>query len=198
MLLSTRIPRPGSRVPDPASRIPRPGSRVPRPTSRVPRPASRPPHPVSLARYDLRVMTTFPEWVEPMAATLTQERFTGPEWIFERKFDGIRLLAFKRARRPPAVAQPAARRHSRPSPRPWRGCRPRRHPRRRGRRGSRSAAYHVFDVLWLDGRDVTMLPLEERRALLAAAARCAARTASTLIDDDQPVGARRAARAGRA
>ena len=26
---------------------------------------------------------------------LTQERFTGPEWIFERKFDGIRLLAFK-------------------------------------------------------------------------------------------------------
>ena len=37
----------------------------------------------------------FPEWIEPMAATLTQERFTGPEWIFERKFDGIRLLAFK-------------------------------------------------------------------------------------------------------
>ncbi len=30
-----------------------------------------------------------------MAATLTQERFTGPEWLFERKFDGIRLLAFK-------------------------------------------------------------------------------------------------------
>ena len=41
-------------------------------------------------------MTAFPEWVEPMAATLTQERFTGPEWIFERKFDGIRLLAYKR------------------------------------------------------------------------------------------------------
>ena len=37
----------------------------------------------------------FPDWLEPMAATLTQERFTGPEWIFERKFDGIRLLAFK-------------------------------------------------------------------------------------------------------
>ena len=30
-----------------------------------------------------------------MAATLTQERFAGPDWIFERKFDGIRLLAFK-------------------------------------------------------------------------------------------------------
>ena len=33
-----------------------------------------------------------------MAATLTAERFTGPEWIFERKLDGIRLLAFKQGR----------------------------------------------------------------------------------------------------
>src|SRR5262245_46384858 len=39
--------------------------------------------------------TSFPEWVVPMAATLTQERFTGPEWVFERKLDGIRMLAFK-------------------------------------------------------------------------------------------------------
>ena len=37
----------------------------------------------------------FPEWLLPMAATLTQERFTGPEWVFERKLDGIRMLAFK-------------------------------------------------------------------------------------------------------
>ena len=44
-----------------------------------------------------RTMPTvpFPDWIEPMAATLTQERFSSPEWIFERKFDGIRLLAFK-------------------------------------------------------------------------------------------------------
>jgi bifunctional non-homologous end joining protein LigD len=40
----------------------------------------------------------FPDWVVPMAATLTQERFTGLDWIFERKLDGIRLLAFKRGR----------------------------------------------------------------------------------------------------
>ena len=39
--------------------------------------------------------TKMPDWLEPMAATLTQERFAGPEWIFERKIDGIRLLAFK-------------------------------------------------------------------------------------------------------
>ena len=45
------------------------------------------------------------DWLEPMAATLTQERFAGPGWIFEQKFDGIRLIAFKHGgRRPPALA----------------------------------------------------------------------------------------------
>lgn len=38
---------------------------------------------------------SFPDWLEPMSATLTQERFEGPEWLFERKYDGIRLLAYK-------------------------------------------------------------------------------------------------------
>ena len=37
-----------------------------------------------------------PDWLEPMAATLTQDRFAGSDWVFERKFDGIRLLAYKR------------------------------------------------------------------------------------------------------
>ena len=37
----------------------------------------------------------FPDWLQPMAATLTEERFTGSDWIFERKHDGIRVLAFK-------------------------------------------------------------------------------------------------------
>jgi len=42
-------------------------------------------------------VNTMPAWLEPMAATLTQDRFTGGDWLFERKFDGIRLLAYKRA-----------------------------------------------------------------------------------------------------
>jgi len=34
-----------------------------------------------------------PEWIEPMAAMLTQDRFSGPEWLFERKADrGGRIL----------------------------------------------------------------------------------------------------------
>ena len=35
-------------------------------------------------------------------------RFTSPEWVFERKVNGIRLLAFRRAARPSAFPQPAA------------------------------------------------------------------------------------------
>ena len=110
----------------------------------------------------------FPEWVQPMAATLTQERFGGPEWIFERKFDGIRLLAFKqgsdvrlfsRNRLPqhiPVVAEAIAKLPVHDAildgEITW----------------DRAGAYHVFDVLWLDGRDVMSLPLDERRALLKA------------------------------
>ena len=36
-----------------------------------------------------------PEWRSPMLATLTEDRFSDPNWIYERKFDGIRLLAFR-------------------------------------------------------------------------------------------------------
>ena len=113
-------------------------------------------------------MTSFPEWLIPMAATLTQERFTGPEWIFERKLDGIRVLAFKkgadvklysRNRLPqhyPTVAEAIA-------------SLPVREAILDGEAAwdsSSRTAYHVFDILWLDGRDITPLPLDERRALL--------------------------------
>lgn len=113
-------------------------------------------------------MTSFPEWLVPMAATLTQERFTGPEWIFEQKFDGIRLLAYKKGNHVQLFSRnhlpqhlPAVEQSIKRLPHQdlildgeitWRG-------------GSR--AYHVFDIMWIDGRNVTALPLEERRALLA-------------------------------
>ena len=116
----------------------------------------------------------FPGWLEPMAATLTQDRFTGPDWVFERKFDGIRLLAFKdgdevrllsRNRLPQNAAYPAVVDAVRKLPvqsvildgeaigmfGP------------RGKLG-----YHVFDILWLNAHSVTELPLHERQALLRA------------------------------
>lgn len=36
-----------------------------------------------------------PRWMRPMLATLTEERFSSPEWIYERKLDGERALAIK-------------------------------------------------------------------------------------------------------
>ena len=102
-----------------------------------------------------------------MAATLTQERFTGPEWIFERKYDGIRLLAFRKGdavqlfsrnqlpQQYPSVAAAI-------SALPLHDvildgevdC------------GNRNVGYYVFDILWLNGRDLMPLPLMERRAIL--------------------------------
>jgi len=114
------------------------------------------------------VTNSFPEWLEPMAATLTQERFTGPEWIFERKFDGIRLLAYKngsqvrlfsRNRLPqniPSVAEAVANLPVHDvildGEITW---------------GREKGGYDVFDIMWLDGRDLTTLPLETRRELLS-------------------------------
>jgi bifunctional non-homologous end joining protein LigD len=36
-----------------------------------------------------------PHWTAPMLATLTEKRFSDPEWIYERKLDGERALAFR-------------------------------------------------------------------------------------------------------
>ena len=103
-----------------------------------------------------------------MAATLTRERFTDPAWIFERKLDGIRLLAFRdgadvrlltRNRLPrnlPHVADAirALTVHDvvLDGESAW-------------DEGS-DVAYHIFDMPWLNGRSLTALPLVERYALL--------------------------------
>lgn len=34
-------------------------------------------------------------WVEPELATLTHDRFSDPDWLYERKFDGERCLAVR-------------------------------------------------------------------------------------------------------
>lgn len=37
-----------------------------------------------------------PDWTDPMLATLTDRRFSDPDWIYERKLDGVRLLVFRK------------------------------------------------------------------------------------------------------
>jgi bifunctional non-homologous end joining protein LigD len=121
----------------------------------------------------LHVTISFPEWMEPMAATLTRERFTRPEWVFERKLDGIRLLAFKHG---PDVRLLSRNRllqnASYPSVVEAIENLPVRDVILDGEatgvwRKQGDVAYHVFDILWLDGRDVTLLPLDARRDLLS-------------------------------
>jgi ATP-dependent DNA ligase len=113
-----------------------------------------------------------PEWIAPMAATLTDKRFKDPAWTFERKLDGIRVLAYKngakvelwsRNRLSLTANYPAAADAIAKLPvesvildgeAAWAW----------GRLGR--ADYHVFDILFLDGRDLRELPLTERRKQL--------------------------------
>jgi ATP-dependent DNA ligase len=110
-------------------------------------------------------VTTFPEWVVPMAATLTQERFAGPEWVFERKYDGIRLLAFKRGSVVHLYSRNRLPQHCPPVAAAIAGL-PVDEAILDGEWGWDGGTYHLFDLLWLDGREVMSLPLEERRGLL--------------------------------
>jgi bifunctional non-homologous end joining protein LigD len=110
--------------------------------------------------------------MEPMAATLTYERFATPEWLFERKLDGIRLLAFRRGRSVRLLSRNRLLQNdSYPAIVKAIGQLPVTDVILDGEamgvwgRGGR-AEYHVFDILWLNGRDVTALPLDGRRALL--------------------------------
>jgi len=42
-----------------------------------------------------KIHMAVPEWVEPQLATLTQDRFSDPSWVYERKLDGERCLTFR-------------------------------------------------------------------------------------------------------
>src|SRR4051794_15318893 len=119
-------------------------------------------------------MSAAPTRAGAMKAVLTDERFSDPEWIFERKLDGIRCIAIRDGsslrmlsrnelslnERYPEIAAALSRQ-------------------------ARSFAidgevvavsgrfqddgprlYHVFDITWLDGEDLRERPLRERKALL--------------------------------
>jgi ATP-dependent DNA ligase len=137
-------------------------------------------------------MTGFPDWLVPMAATLTQERFAGPDWIFERKLDGIRLLAYRRGGEVRLLSRnQLPQNHAYPdvvgavaglpvdeiildgeATGVW------------GKPGK--VAYHVFDILWMNGKSLTSLALEERRAVLAGLPFTDPMRRVELIEEDQP------------
>jgi bifunctional non-homologous end joining protein LigD len=136
-----------------------------------------------------------PVWVEPELATLTRERFSDAAWIFERKLDGERCLTFadstgvrlmsrtQKAITPsfPEVAAALAAQRSVDlvvdgEIVAFDGARTRfeRLQHRLGVMHPSEALlrevpvyYYVFDVLYVDGRDVRPLPLLQRKDILA-------------------------------
>jgi bifunctional non-homologous end joining protein LigD len=126
-----------------------------------------------------------PTGSDAMKALLTDEREFGEGWIFERKLDGIRAIGVRDGSdarllsrndlslngRYPEVAealgrQPAKRIAVDGEVVAFAGSQT--SFARLARRGRERVAihYYVFDLLWLDGRDVRPLPLRERKRLL--------------------------------
>jgi bifunctional non-homologous end joining protein LigD len=129
-----------------------------------------------------------PDHAAAMKAVLTTERFDDPNWIYERKLDGIRCIAIRdgahvrllsrndlslNARYPEIAAALDAEACARFAVDgeivAFEGART--SFARLAQRGQRPVAvfYYVFDVLWLDGYDVRALPLRTRKRLLRSA-----------------------------
>lgn len=144
---------------------------------------------LSPAERALLVAAPLPVSVVPMAATLTGERFSDPAWIFERKLDGIRCIAIGDGEgvrllsrnalsldgRFPGIAQALAGAVGTSfvldgevvafdgSQTSFSAL------QQRGARRSAETFLYLFDLLYLDGRDTTALPLRARKALLRRA-----------------------------
>jgi len=135
-----------------------------------------------------------PSWSAPMLATLTDDRFSDPDWLFERKFDGERVLAFCKGKRVRLLSRNRKLLNN-TYPELVGAYRKRANgnfivdgevvafhgritsfSRLQGRmqltdpdkaRKSRIAIYqYLFDLLFLDGYDTTHLPLRHRKMLL--------------------------------
>lgn len=145
-----------------------------------------------------------PEWIAPMLARLTRKRFSDENWLFERKFDGERMLAFRDGDRRrlltrnakeindtyPELADAFAAQTAgdfivdgeivafEGAVTSFSRLQQRmqiRDPKQARASGVEVFCY-VFDILHLDGRDVCQLPLRSRKALL-----------KQLLDFDDPL-----------
>jgi bifunctional non-homologous end joining protein LigD len=135
-----------------------------------------------------------PGWLDPELATLTQDRFSDPAWIFERKLDGERCLAFKSAGQVrlmtrnrkedtstyPEITEALAAQQAdgfiidgeivafEGSQTKFARLQQRLGVRHPGPdlRAAVPVYFYIFDVLWAGDRDVRPLPLRERKQIL--------------------------------
>jgi bifunctional non-homologous end joining protein LigD len=129
--------------------------------------------------------TKVPPSIKPMLATLTDQPFDDLEWIFEIKWDGYRAIGAWDGRQTQLYSRNGLD-FSEKYPPVYEALRKLKKPavidgevvvldqdgrsrfellQNYGKSGGR-LAYLVFDILWLDGHDVTKLPLAERKTLL--------------------------------
>ena len=143
--------------------------------------------------------TSMPDWMDPMLAKLTHDYFSSDEWVFERKLDGERVMAYvepdgevrfmsrnqKRINESyPEIEEALA--DQAPA-----GCildgevvafnaehvsdfqrlQPRMHAssREESRESGVRVYYYIFDCLYVDGHDITGCGLRSRKKLLKAA-----------------------------
>src|SRR4051812_202007 len=130
-------------------------------------------------------MSAAPTRAGAMKAVLTDERFSDPEWVFERKLDGIRCIAIKadtqvrllsrnklslNGRFPEVVealeSDPATRFVLDGEVVAFAGSQTSFAALQQRGEHPVGIFYYVFDLLHLDGRDTTSLPWRERKALL--------------------------------
>jgi DNA ligase D-like protein (predicted ligase) len=134
-----------------------------------------------------------PDWLDPELATLTQDRFSDPGWIFERKLDGERCLAFTSGRQVrlmtrnhkedtstyPEITEALAAQAGSfiidgeivafdGGQTSFARLQQRLGVRHPGPdlRAAVPVCYYIFDVLWAGGRDMRPLPLRQRKQSL--------------------------------
>ena len=142
-----------------------------------------------------------PDWTAPMLATLTEDHFSDPDWIYERKLDGVRVLAFRKG---PDVRLLSRNRAEEDGSYPeivealaaldaddfvadgeivafegnatsfarLQGRMQITDPEEARATGI-AVSYYLFDLLHLDGHDTSALPLRDRKRLLRGALRFA-------------------------
>lgn len=120
-----------------------------------------------------------------MKAVLTDERFSDPSWIYERKLDGIRLIAIRDGNNVTLLSRNDLKQNDR-YPELVQALENERCDQfaidgevvafegsetsfaKLARRGQEYVPvfYYVFDIVWLEGHDVRKLPLRTRKRLL--------------------------------
>jgi bifunctional non-homologous end joining protein LigD len=128
----------------------------------------------------------FPKAVTPMLATLVDKPFDAPGWTYEIKWDGYRALAFSNKGKAELVSRNQKSYNDRFYPilaavKEWgrnavldgeivvlndKGISSFNALQNWRSEADGVLAYYVFDLLWLDGHDLTGWPLTDRRALL--------------------------------